>query len=201
MAAALRCWVTLPILVPLQQNLAKKLTVAYDKSSCDSSTGGWREKDMLTCRQRSGGFRELCSGCVLYDPSCSCQGKYQTMAWGATTKGVTSESRYIMNTLSFPSSFFFSYPIKSKTVPTPCCSLRPAAGPVAGVNWDNCMVLGWATAMPVQLFVSWGNRVAHTFHRDFAGSRVLGMYNGFCLSKELPSCWIRCVVFCQQPLL
>lgn len=111
------------------------------------------------------------------------------------------ESRYIMNTLSFPSNFFFSYPIKSKTVPTPCCSLRPAAGPVAGVNWDNCMVWGWATAMPVQLFVSWGNRVAHTFHRDFAGSRVLGMYNGFCLSKELPSCWIRCVVFCQQPLL
>lgn len=151
------------------------------------------------------GLEKLCSGCVLYDPSYSCQGKYQTMEWGATTKGVTPESRYIMNTLSFPSNFFSPYPIKSKTAPTACCLLRPTAGPMAGVNWDNCMVWGWATAMPVQLFVSWGNRVAHTFHRDFAGSRVLGMYPStahWLLSpEELPSCWIRCVVFRQQPLL
>lgn len=62
---------------------------------------------------------------------------------------------------------------ESKTAPTQCCSLRLTTGPVAGVNWANCVVWGWATAMPVQLFPSWGNRVARRFRRDFTGSRAL----------------------------
>lgn len=32
--------------------------------------------------------------------------------------------------------------------------------------------------MPVELFLSWGNRVAHRFHRDFTASRAMEMYPG-----------------------
>lgn len=94
---------------------------------------------------------------------------------------------------------------ESKKAPTPRRSLRSIAGPAAGVNWDNCVAWGWATIMPVQLFLSWGNRVAHRFHRDFTGSRASGMYP--CTAQwlvspgGLTSCWIRCVVFWQQLLL
>lgn len=84
------------------------------------------------------------------------------------------ESHYIMNTLSFPLHPIFPYPITSKTAPTPHCSLKPTTDLVAGVNWDNCMVWHWATTMPVQLFVLWGNRLVHTFHRDFCREKGAG---------------------------
>lgn len=47
------------------------------------------------------GLEALCSGCMFYDASGSCQGKYQTMEWGATTQGVTPESHYNVNSLSY----------------------------------------------------------------------------------------------------
>ena len=46
-----------------------------DKLSCDSSTGGWREKDVMTCRLSPDGFTEVMFR-MFYDASCSCQGKY-----------------------------------------------------------------------------------------------------------------------------
>lgn len=62
----------------------------------------------------------------------------------------------------------------SKTAPTQCSSAHPTAGPVAGANWDNCVVWGWATAVSVQLFLSWSNRVARRFRRELDWHRGRG---------------------------
>lgn len=64
------------------------------------------------------------------------------------------------------------------TAPSQCCSLKAYSRSCTGVNWDNCVVWGWATTMLVQLFLSWGNRVAQGFHGYFTESRVLEMYPG-----------------------
>lgn len=61
----------------------------------------------------------------------------------------------------------FFLPTNLRTATALQSSPRPPEGPAAGVNWDNCTVWGWAAAMPVQLFLSQGNRVAAAFRRDF----------------------------------
>lgn len=59
--------------------------------------------------------------------------------------------------------------------------------------------------MPVQLFVLWGNRLVHTFHRDFCREKGAGNVSRHSTMAAVPegpqSSWIRCVVFHQQILL
>lgn len=154
----------------------------------------------MTCRLSLGGFREVMFRMFALWPLRFLPRQISSNGMRSKDRGSHTGVRLHHEHALFHSNFFlFLNLIKSRTAPAPCCSLRPTA--VAGVNWDNCVVWGWA--MPVQLFVSWGNRVAHGFHRDFEGSGVLGMYPGTVavVPKLLPSCWILCVVFCQQALV
>lgn len=121
-------------------------------------------------------------------------------------RGNDQRSHITSWTLSLsPSTLFFPYLITSKTAPTPRCSLRPTTYLVLGVNWDNCVVWHWATTMPVQLFVLWGNRLVHTFRRDFCREKCAGNVSQHSTMAVVPegaqSSWIRCVEFQQQILL
>lgn len=104
------------------------------------------------------------------------------MKWGATTNGVTLESCYNVNSfssLAFLPLLFNLFPSHEfNTAPLQCCSLKVYSRSCTGVNWDNCVVWGWATTMFIQLFLSWGNRVAQGFHGYFTENRVLEMYPG-----------------------
>lgn len=78
------------------------------------------------------------------------------MEWGATTNGVTLESCYNVNSfasLAFLPLLFNLFPSHEfNTAPSQCCSLKAYSRSCTGVNWDNCVVWGWATTMLVQLF-------------------------------------------------
>lgn len=58
-ATALWCCMSFLILILLGQNLSKKSDGTNDKLCCDRSTGGWREKDMMTAGLSPGGFTEV----------------------------------------------------------------------------------------------------------------------------------------------
>lgn len=168
--------------------------------------GGKRYDGWSVCLQRlCSGWMKLCSGCMFYDTSCSCQGKYQTMEWAITTKRVTPESCYKVNLLShLPPPFDFFFPSdESKTAWTQCCSPRPSAGSLAGVNWDNCVVWSWATAMPVLSYhgVTGWHTDSTELLQGAVGGNVSWHSTEAIILGGLPSWWIRCVVFCQQLLL
>lgn len=93
---------------------------------------------------------------------------------GISISHVTTQVFFLYALLP-PSNNLFSIRL-IQTPPTQCCCIRPTAGSVTVVHLNNCWVWGWATAMPVQLFLLWGNRVAQRFHRDLMGGRSLETY-------------------------